>query len=360
MLQLLAQRCSALTGQTSILPVLSNAKIIIDKNRISFIASDLETTIVCGGVCQSNDSFEFLWEVKNITSFCANVAENQLTIKYEPGKMLISIATINGDFEFPSEDTKDFPSLPGEIDDIEFDITDGYLDKMKIAANFTSSDQLRPSMTGVCFDIKDDNLFIVATTAHELYISEPFFLFDYEHAHQCVVPKKTITTLTSYEIKGAVKVGISATHIKFDSPNITVYARLIDAKYPDYMAITPKYENYFSVDLKTLQQNVNLVTIFSSDQTNQIYFDVKENSAEIYAINVDFSKQGKVKNIPVKNNIGTFTFSINGEKCKQVLRFLNGEAHIFSAGDAHRALIFKDKSSNDIFLIMPLMVLPKG
>ena len=89
---------------------------------------------------------------------------------------------------------------------------------------------------------------------------------------------------------------------------------------------------------------------------NLVKRNVLEKSVEISAVNVDLSKKGKVHSIPVKNNIGDFAFSVNGEKCKQVLRFLNGEANIFSDGDAHRALIFKDRTSNDTYLIMPLMV----
>jgi len=363
-LKSLSAKCSAVSGGASIIPILDYAKITIRGKEVIFQSTDTETSIETKADCaNASGDFCFLWSIKDMNDVLSKLPEMPVSIEYDEATFKLFLNTIAGNFEYQSESPDLFPQLPDDVNDIEFEVMDGFLDKLKIAADFTSSDTLRPSITGVLFDIIGGELYVVGCDMSSLYLSEGSFLFELESTcnHQAIVPGKTIKKLSAFEIKGEIKISINSAYIIFKTEKTNIYSRLVDAKYPDYRMILPEYQGYFSVDLKAIQQSISLLLTVANNVTNQIEFTLTGNSLELKAADEGFGKRGKSPVIEVKNHqVNNFSFTLNGSMAQKIFRNLKSNAIFYNDGFYNKAFIFKTTGGADTYLLMPLMTLSKN
>src|SRR5690606_27344906 len=105
----------------------------------------------------------------------------------------------------------------------------------------------------------------------------------------------------------AISLSFNATHLYVEYDTLTLSARLIDAKFPDYNAVIPAQNPFLlTIDRGELISSLRRVSVFASKGTSQVVFDINGNSINISAQDVDFSYEGNE----------TLTCQFNGEDLK--------------------------------------------
>lgn len=219
------------------------------------------------------------------------------------------------------------------------------------AVKFISKDWLRPAMCGVCLNFENYKVEVIGTDAHRLFISEK---------RQASEKDKLQLIINGEDAKLIAKIKpeseITEIHILEDDKIMIenkIY-NLIDARYPDYNAVIPKYDKYMEFETKEMIKQVNKVKVYANKTTDQVNFHLNGNIA-LSACDIDFYFESNSEMPYISKNFVDTDIAFNGKLLVDSLGILKDKTiKMYSDGEPTRAAIF----TNDIdtVLVMPLMM----
>jgi DNA polymerase-3 subunit beta len=228
---------------------------------------------------------------------------------------------------------------------------------IKNALPFVSNDDLRPSMTGVCFMKHEGKVVVVATDAHRLYRRS---LFD--HAlemgleNNVIVPRKPSRVMCELFKKPEDMLLILAddTHLSVVNDDYFIITRLVDARYPDWTKVWPEENPYsFFAKRKQLKAMITLALPYSNMSTRQLVLEVAENSLIGATQDVDwqfdFSYKMPIYNTNIDPAVNEIAF--NGNLLMQAITVTKDDLVKIEFSSSTKATII----DNDI-LLMPLLL----
>src|SRR6187401_1401784 len=150
----------------TVLPILEDFLFEIEKNKLTVVATDLETVMKVHLDVEAKDSGKVCIPAKILMDSLKNIPEQPLTFNIDKNNG-IEITSDNGKYKVMGENPDNFPKEPTADDTSTFTISSSAL---VTAINKTlfavSNDDLRPAMTGVFFEMSKDALQFVSTDAH--------------------------------------------------------------------------------------------------------------------------------------------------------------------------------------------------
>src|ERR1043165_5939716 len=190
------QHISGVINANTVLPILEDFLFEIDKNKLSVVATDLETVMRIQMDIEAKESGKVCIPARILMDSLKNIPDQPLTFNNDKN-FAIEITSDNGKYKVMGENPDNFPKEPTADDTTNFTMTASAL---VTAINKTlfavSNDDLRPAMTGVLFELDKKGITFVATDAHRLVrysrkdvscpIKETF-----------IVPKKPLNVLKS-------------------------------------------------------------------------------------------------------------------------------------------------------------------
>jgi DNA polymerase-3 subunit beta len=266
----------------------------IEKNRLTVVATDLETVMKIHMDIEAKDSGKVCIPAKILMDSLKNLPEQPLTFNIDKN-FSIEITSDNGKYKVMGENPDNFPKEPSADTTTGFSMTSSAL---LTAINKTlfavSNDDLRPAMTGVFFELDKKGLTAVATDAHRLVkykrtdVSCP-------KTDSFIVPRKPLNLLKSAlpDNEDELKISYNSNHLFVDHGSTQMVCRLIDARFPDYKVVIPVDNPYkMSVTRSDFQSALRRVSIFSNKSTNQVALNISGSELLLTAQDVDFSFEG--------------------------------------------------------------------
>lgn len=146
----------------------------------------------------------------------------------------------NNKAKFSAELGEDFPKI-SNVYPQQFELpADDFLNMLNRIMFAISNDELRPSATGLNVRIEDGkitatglNFEIVSTVTYPSNINIP--------TQDFIIPKKVLQQIQALSPSGFMSCEISKSALSISWDGIKTTALLIDAKYPDYLSITPTH-----------------------------------------------------------------------------------------------------------------------
>jgi DNA polymerase III subunit beta len=286
------QFLGGIIGTNNTLPILDNFLFEIDNKELKITASDLETTISTAIVIDADFKKAIAVPAKLLIEILKTFAEQPLvftikennTIEISSDTGVYEIAYLPAD-EYPKAGVLEKPTstfIPAKV------LATG-ISKTIIAVG---SDELRPVMCGILFQLSPTGLNIAATDAHKLV---KYSRTDVESVDKVdfIVPKKPLGILKNV-LSGVdlVKIDYNQTNVTFDIIDYTIAIRLIDGKYPNYEGVIPKENpNKLIIDRYSFLQSVKRVNTFSNKTTHQIKLKLAGMELNISAEDVDYSNK---------------------------------------------------------------------
>jgi DNA polymerase-3 subunit beta len=338
-----------------------NVKVTAADGQLEFMATDLEITMI-SHVKPSNIEEEgalalpgrqihdLLRELPNITLIFESDSKHRLVIQSEFGQ-----------YKIGGEDPKEFPQKP-EIDEIQEiqlpnDVLRRLIDKTIFAC---STDELRPSLTGVYFEIGKKRVQTVATDGHRLamlnYTDEALP----EEEMSAIISTRALNfVLRSIEFEGITAMMLGSKHALFHMDSTQLYARLIEEMYVDYSRVIPTEINYeMTINSEDILSSVKRVSLFSNPITAQVVLKITNDHVEIQAEDMDYGGEAK-ENIPHKGfNGDEFKIGFNSRYLQTVLRHVDSEQVALLLVRPDFAVIVKPSMMADnedhLMLLMPI------
>jgi DNA polymerase III subunit beta len=355
------QHISGVINANTVLPILEDFLFEIEKNKLTVVATDLETVMRVQMDIEAKDNGKVCIPAKILLDSLKNIPDQPLTFTIDKN-FGIELTSDNGKYKVMGENPDNFPKEPGADDTTSFTMTaSGLVTAINKTIFATSTDDLRPAMTGVFFELDKKGLQVVATDAHRLVkykrkdVSCP-------KADSFIVPRKPLNLLKSAlpVNEDEITVSYNSNHLFVKHGTTQMSCRLIDARFPDYKVVIPSDNPYKLVVSKNdFQSALRRVSIFSNKSTNQVALNISGSELQLAAQDVDFSFEGNER-MKCRYDGEDLTIAFNARFLIEMLNAADGDEVRMELSTPTKAGIIKPTEQDDneelMMLVMPLML----
>lgn len=356
------QTISGVINTSSVLPILEDFLFEIKGGKLTAFATDLETSMSTELKVEAKDSGRIAIPAKILLDTLKALPEQPLTFKVDEKTFGVEITSETGRYKLSGENPDDFPKIPQPEAATEINAPASVLNNAIAKTLFAvSSDDLRPAMTGVLFQLSSDGITFVSTDAHKLVKLSRSDVKTAKSA-QFIVPKKALNLL-----KGALPMDESSIHISYNKSNAfftfdntKLICRLIDANYPDYNAVIPqKNPNKLSINRLEILNALRRISIYSNKTTYQVVLTIAGSELKISAQDLDFSSEANER-LTCSYEGDDLEIAFNSRFLIEMLGVLSSDDIEIELSTATRAGILRpvEKAEGEdlLMLVMPVMI----
>ncbi|GAB3577011.1 DNA polymerase III subunit beta [Spirosoma luteolum] len=355
------QNINGVVATNPIVPILENFLFRIDDNVLTVTASDLQTTMTTQIPVEASENGAIAIPAKLLLDTLRSLPEQPVTVNIDTDTFGTEILTDNGRYKLSGENPIDFPKLPTVNKSLSVDMTsDVLLSAINNTVFATSTDDLRPAMTGVFLQLSDDNATFVATDGHRLIRYRRTDL-GASASSSLIIPRKALQLLkASLPENVAVTAEFSPSNASFTFGGTQLICRLIDERFPDYEnAIPTNNPNVMTIGRTDLLNSLKRIMIYANRTTHQIRLSLKANSLTISAEDLDYSNEANEK-LLCEYDGDPMEIGFNAKLMAEVLSNLSAKMISLELSAPNRAglLIPADKEENEdiLMLVMPVML----
>ena len=355
---------SGVITSNPVVPILENVLFEIEGGNLLITASDLQTSVMVELQVESKEDGSVAIPAKILIETLKNLPEQPVTFSIDDQNYNIEINSDNGRYKLAGENSADFPKVPGVNDGYSSDINSEILNSAISNTIFsTSTDELRPAMTGVFFKLSSAGCTFVSTDGHRLVKYIRSDIKGDEVDHDMILPRKSLNLLKSIlptDKSSDIKLDFNASNAYFSFENIKMVCRLIDERYPDYDNVIPSdNSNTVTITNSELLGSLKRISIYANKTTNQVRFKITGSEILVSAEDLDFSNEANER-ISCEHDGDDIEIGFNAKFLIEMLSNIESEKVILKLSEPNRAglLIPEDINDNEdiTMLVMPVML----
>lgn len=355
------QQISGVISGNTVLPILEDFLFEIDGNQLTIVATDLETLMKIQMEIEAKESGRVCIPAKILHDSLKNIPEQPLTFNIDEN-YAVEITSDNGKYKVMGENPDNFPKEPEPEDVGSFTMPSQELITAINKCIFaTSSDELRPAMTGIFFELGKKGITTVATDAHRLVrltlsdVSSP-------ESASFIVPKKPLNLLKNVlpNTDAELTISYSSKHLFVKQDGTELVCRLIDGRFPDYKVVIPQDNPYkLTVNKVDFQNALRRIIVFSNKSTNQVALAITGSELQLSAQDVDFSFEGNER-MTCRYDGEDMQIAFNAKFLIEMLSAADTSEVVIELSTPTKAGILKPSEQSEgqelLMLIMPLML----
>jgi DNA polymerase III subunit beta len=264
-------RVGRVISSRSQLPVLQNVLITATKEGVSLAASNMEMSMIVRVNAKTEKEGSVCVSGKLLTELVTSLPHEAVFLEEKEGSLLVSTAKTHASLsetpvtEFPQINT----TGSGEKTAMEPDVVVDAIGSVLYAA---SSDEGRPTLTGVKIETTKEETSFVATDGYRLSLKK--VSFQKKTPTNMIVPSRALGEIIKSlsEEKNKEPVIFEKTtdgQLLLSVGDTGVVSRLIEGDYPDYARIIPKtHTTKATADKSEFLLAVKSASIFARDNAN--------------------------------------------------------------------------------------------
>jgi DNA polymerase-3 subunit beta len=355
------QHIAGVINANTVLPILEDFLFEIDKNRLTVVATDLETVMRVQLDIDAKDTGKVCIPARILLDSLKNIPDQPLAFNIDKN-FAVEITSDNGKYKVMGENPDNFPKEPAADDTTSFTLTSSALITAINKTLFaTSNDDLRPAMTGVFFELDKKGLQCVATDAHRLVRYKRKDV-KCPKTDSFIVPRKPLNLLKSaiHSNEDELTLSYNSNHLFVKHGTTQMSCRLIDARFPDYKVVIPADNPYrLTVNKNDFQSALRRVSIFSNKSTNQVALNISGSELQLAAQDVDFSFEGNER-MKCQYNGEDLVIAFNAKFLIEMLSAADSDEVNLELSTPTKAGLIKPMEQGDdeelLMLVMPLML----
>jgi len=361
----LLKQLTAISGVITtnpIVPILENFLFQIQNGKLTITASDLQTSMIADMDIDTRDNGSIAVPAKILIDTLKGLPEQPVTFLVDENTYGVELVSDNGRYKLSGENATDFPRLPAVNKNYSVDFSSDVLARAIGNTIFaTSSDELRPAMTGVYFQLSGDNVTFVATDGHRLIRYRRSDMTS-DSEISMIVPRKALNLLKSTlpSETAVVRSEFSHSNAFFSFNNIRMICRLVDERFPDYEnAIPSNNPNVLHISRVELLSSLRRISIYANRATNQVRLRITPTELFISAEDLDFSNEANERLI-CEYEGEEMEIGFNARFLIEMLSNLMAHDVTIELSAPNRAglIVPREKEDNEdvLMLVMPVML----
>ena len=251
----------------------------------------------------------------------------------------------------------EFPSFPAVQFDKAVRIPSGDLQKLiQHTAFAASTEESRPILNGVLWELRSDLMRMVATNGHRLAKME-VPVSGGQKADLIIPPKALEQIRRLFAAEEELEVAQGENHLGFRSPFTSVFTRLIEGPYPGYEQVIPKdNDKYAILDKAAFTSALKRMSVVASDQTHRIRLSF---TAGMLKFSVSTPDLGEAQDeLPIRYDGDPLDIGFNAAYLLEILRQMPTEEVRMTFRAPERASTLEPEGWTDptkyLCLLMPL------
>lgn len=357
---------SKVINSKNTLPILDNYLFLLEENRLTVTASDLESTLITSLELENTSGTGTVAvPAKLMNETLKEFPEQPLTFQIDPETYAIDIYSQNGKFSIVGQNGEDFPQQPLLNEAISSEVNLGHevlLSGINKTLFATADDELRPVMNGIFIELSTEDMKFVASDAHKLVRYKRFDAKADKDA-SFILPKKPAALLKSLLPKEDfdVKLEFDDKNAFFTLSNYKLICRLVEGNYPSYNSVIPHNNpNKLTIDRVEFYNTVRRVSVFSNAASNLVRLKLTENQLVVSAQDIDFSISA-VERLNCQYEGDEMEIGFKSTFLQEILSNLSATDVRVELSDPTRAgLLLPAESENEeenvLMLLMPMMI----
>lgn len=350
----------AMAGKNSVMPILNNAKIVLNDNMISISSFDLECAITTRMYAISNDNDgEFCVSVTDLSKALKSLDSENVTM--DVTSQTLSIKHKSGVMEMPILETTTFPDLSnGHASNNNILTIPSELLKewIMVGKNFVSNDEFRIVMNGLYMNITPTQIEVCATDAHKLYTDKRDIALIGNVNIEAVLPTRSFTPLLNIlDTATDIQMLVDDKNFTFYTAHTELKCRKIEGKFPNFRAVIPNHTNSVTADKNEFVSAVNRVALFSNKETSLVKLNIFPDSIVLDGRDIDFN-MASMETVPATtNNSSTLSIGAKAVFLSLCLRSILADNVTMLYGNECQPMLFTDSvCPNKKMVLMPMLI----
>ena len=345
-----------------VVPILENFLFEIDKNNLKVTASDLQTSMITEITIESKEKGSIAVPARILLDTLKNLPDQPVTFSIDSTTYSIEISSDNGRYKLAGENATDFPKVPSPSKDFSASISSDVLSKAVSNTIFaTSSDELRPAMTGVYVNLGDKSTTFVATDGHRLVRYRRTDIKS-ENGSTIIIPRKALNLLkTTLPTENTdVTIDFNMSNAFFNFGNIKMICRLIDERFPDYENVIPSSNPIkMTISRTDLLGSLKRISIYANKTTHQVRLKITGSELQVSAEDLDFSNEANER-LSCEHEGEDIEIGFNARFLIEMLTNLDVDQIKLNMSASNKAGVItpaeKEKGEDILMLVMPVML----
>lgn len=337
-------------------PILEGILFEVENNKMTLTSTDTNMTIETFISVECNEKISFVVPAKLLINIVSKLPSEEVNIEYNYNKNNIIIKSAGSKTEIICFSADEFPKLKLEESDNYINISkEDIKNLIRKTAFCASTDEFNAILTGVLFEIKDNNVRMVGVDPFRIAICNNELKYDNDIS--VVIPAKLIIEISKIineenDEDMSINITDNKVILRFDNNKVTV--NTLSGKFVDYNRIISNKGNIkVRVKRSDLIKSIERASILTSIQNNNL---IKINiDNDILTIN-SLSEEGNIEEkLEVIKEGEDIKIGINAKYLKDALSVIDEEEVYINFKDSLSPCIISPlKGDKYTYLILPI------
>jgi DNA polymerase-3 subunit beta len=223
-----------------------------------------------------------------------------------------------------------------------------------------STEESRPILNGVLWELRDGEMKMVATNGHRLARMGVKVESTGTPSADFIVPPAALSQVQRlFKDDDTLEVARSGNHLGFRADSTEIYTRLIEGTYPNYDQVIPRDNDKVAIiDKKSLESAVRRMAVVASDQTHRIRMKFEPGRVHLNVLTPDLGEGHDELEVGYEGE--ELEIGFNANYLLEVLRHIPSDEVKVAFKAPERAATIEpagDDAVDYLCLVMPLRLL---
>jgi DNA polymerase-3 subunit beta len=343
------------------LPVLANILVETTERGIRLSGTDLDIAVSTEVTADVETPGAITIPAKKLSEIARELPPAPVKIG-AMGEQRITLECGRSRFKLLGLPRDEFPTFPQVRFQDSWRVRSGDLQKLISHTSFAvSTEESRPILNGVLWELRADRMRMVATNGHRLTRMDLPIAGGNALGGDLIVPPKALDQVRRlFPAEEELEIAQGDNHLGFRSPFTSVFTRLIEGPYPNYDQVIPRDNDRVAVsDKVALISALKRMSVIASDQTHRIRLSF---NAGLLRFSVQTPDLGEAQDeLPIRFSGDPIDIGFNANYLLEILRYIPTDEVRVTLKAPERAVTVEPESWSDpasyLCLVMPLRLM---
>lgn len=364
-LQQQLQAVSKVINSKNAMAILDNFLLRVEGDTLYITGSDSENVVTASlEIMNSEGDGMIAASAKILLDIIKEISAQPVTFCVNDNTFEIDVRFLTGHFNFMGVNPREYPTRTEHAPEaLSFKVAATVIQKgIDKTIYAVSSEQIRPIMTGIFWDIHPGDITFVSSDTHKLvrYINKecaPGIESSF------IMPSKPAGILRGLLNKedGEIEVTMDNKSATFRWGVYELSCRLIKGTYPNYNRVIPTSSPYkLTVDRSSLINALRRVSLFASKASSLVRMVIDGSEIKLSSQDLDYATKAD-ETVSADYQGNPLTIGFNAVYTIEVLNNLPGDMTLIELSDPARPGVFQplvqEEGENIVTIEMPMQVL---
>ena len=355
------QAVTAAVPAKTTLPVLANLLVETTERGVRLSATDLDIAVSTEVSADVEAPGSITIPAKKLSEIARELPPSPVRFAAS-GEQRVTLECGRSKFKLLGLPRDEFPSFPTVRFNESWRVKSGELQKLIAHTAFAvSTEESRPILNGVLWELREQRMRMVATNGHRLARMELPVEASAAPPGDLIVPPKALEQVRRlFPAEEELEIARGDNHLGFRSPFTSVFTRLVEGPYPNYEQVIPKDNDRIALaDKAALTSALKRMSVIASDQTHRIKLSFNAGMLKFSVTTPDLGEASD--ELPVTYAGDQLDIGFNAMYLLEILRYMPSEQVKLSFKAPERAATIEpegwDDPSKYLCLVMPLRLM---